>query len=178
MAGNTPRLRAALCTSAMSTPYYGPNEDENTINIEKFFLAGDFVSGVGYGACRPMQAPRLRLMVRTTQAFSSSSGRNAHNTSGSNGRGASRPAFFCAISACCSPSRRSPALSRHVLSRICISRTAITPEALGSKYFLETQSHPVDVLFDSTVFILTFLCDLLVVSGLDTHPQSSTNGRP
>lgn len=30
-------------------------------------------------------------------------------------------------------------------------------------YFLETQSHPVDVLFDSTVFIITFLCDLLVV---------------
>ena len=32
-------------------------------------------------------------------------------------------------------------------------------------YFLNTQSHPIDVLFDSTVFILTFLCDVLVVRG-------------
>ncbi len=52
MAGNIPR-RVILGTSTMSTPYHGPNEDENTINIERFFLAGDFVSGVGYGACRP-----------------------------------------------------------------------------------------------------------------------------
>ena len=33
-------------------------------------------------------------------------------------------------------------------------------------YFLNTQSQPVDVLFDSTVFILTFLCDVLVVRSL------------
>ena len=32
--------------------------------------------------------------------------------------------------------------------------------------FLNTQSQPVDVLFDSTVFILTFLCDVLVVRSL------------
>lgn len=34
----------------MSKPYYGPNEDEATINLERFFLAGDFVAGVGYGS--------------------------------------------------------------------------------------------------------------------------------
>ena len=43
-------LTESSCPYTMSTPYYGPDEDENTINIERFFLAGDFVSGVGYGA--------------------------------------------------------------------------------------------------------------------------------
>ena len=33
----------------MSKPYYGPVEDEDTINLERFFLAGDFISGIGYG---------------------------------------------------------------------------------------------------------------------------------
>ena len=42
-------LSESSCPYTMSTPYYGPDEDENTINIERFFLAGDFVSGVGYG---------------------------------------------------------------------------------------------------------------------------------
>ena len=29
--------------------YYGPDEDEYTKNLERFFLAGDFICGVGYG---------------------------------------------------------------------------------------------------------------------------------
>ena len=29
--------------------YYGPDEDEYTKNLERFFVAGDFVCGVGYG---------------------------------------------------------------------------------------------------------------------------------
>ena len=33
----------------MSQPYYGPDEPEDTINLERFFLAGDFVTGFGYG---------------------------------------------------------------------------------------------------------------------------------
>ena len=33
----------------MAKPYYGPDEDQATIEIERFFLAGDFISGVGYG---------------------------------------------------------------------------------------------------------------------------------
>ena len=32
-------------------PYYGPVEDKATIDLERFFLAGDFIAGVGYGAC-------------------------------------------------------------------------------------------------------------------------------
>jgi hypothetical protein len=28
---------------------YRPDEDNVTLNLERFFLAGDFVSGVGYG---------------------------------------------------------------------------------------------------------------------------------
>lgn len=33
----------------MSSPYYGPDEDENTILLERNFLAGDVASGTGYG---------------------------------------------------------------------------------------------------------------------------------
>lgn len=33
----------------LMAPYYGPDEDPATIFLERSFLAGDFVSGVGYG---------------------------------------------------------------------------------------------------------------------------------
>ncbi|GLB43554.1 hypothetical protein LshimejAT787_1400660 [Lyophyllum shimeji] len=36
-------------------PYYGPDEDSTTIWLERMFLAGDFISGVGYG---------IQLMLR------------------------------------------------------------------------------------------------------------------
>ena len=29
--------------------YYGPDEDDATKDLERFFLAGDFICGVGYG---------------------------------------------------------------------------------------------------------------------------------
>ena len=33
----------------MTQPRYGSQESEDTIQIEKYFLAGDFVAGFGYG---------------------------------------------------------------------------------------------------------------------------------
>ncbi len=30
-------------------PYYGPNEDEATILLERYLVAADFVCGVGFG---------------------------------------------------------------------------------------------------------------------------------
>ena len=33
----------------MSTPYYGPDEDKDTILLERNFLAGDVACGTGYG---------------------------------------------------------------------------------------------------------------------------------
>lgn len=41
-------------------PYYGPHEDENTLNLERFFLAGDFVAGVAYGAQSRIVLLRMR----------------------------------------------------------------------------------------------------------------------
>lgn len=32
-----------------STPYYGPDESASTIFLERTFMAGDFICGVGYG---------------------------------------------------------------------------------------------------------------------------------
>ncbi|TBU24626.1 hypothetical protein BD311DRAFT_790911 [Dichomitus squalens] len=29
--------------------YYGPDEDENTIDLERYFVAGDFITGTGFG---------------------------------------------------------------------------------------------------------------------------------
>ena len=52
-----------LPPAIMSQPYYGPQEPEDTINLERFFLAGDFVTGFGYGtSCR-----RHRSTYRNTK---------------------------------------------------------------------------------------------------------------
>ena len=52
-----------LLASAMSQPYYGPQEPEDTINLERFFLAGDFVTGFGYGG----SSRRHRSTYRNTK---------------------------------------------------------------------------------------------------------------
>lgn len=35
----------------MSKKYYGPDESAYDIYLERTFLAGDFITGVGYGQC-------------------------------------------------------------------------------------------------------------------------------
>lgn len=35
-------------------PYYGPDEDAATIFLERTFIAGDFICGVGYGESKNM----------------------------------------------------------------------------------------------------------------------------
>lgn len=42
-------------------PYYGPDEDPATIFLERSFLAGDFIAGVGYG-----ELPHLSRVVLLT----------------------------------------------------------------------------------------------------------------
>lgn len=33
--------------------YYGPDEDETTKDLERYFIAGDFVTGTGFGQSLP-----------------------------------------------------------------------------------------------------------------------------
>ena len=77
----------------MSQPYYGPVEDKDTIDIERFFLAGDFVAGTGYGTL----LLRTFLALRCThqlilQVFSLSYGPPVRGTYGSNTGRESGPA--------------------------------------------------------------------------------------
>lgn len=38
----------------LMAPYYGPDEDAATIFLERTFIAGDFICGVGYGESKSM----------------------------------------------------------------------------------------------------------------------------
>lgn len=33
--------------------YYGPDEDETTKDLERYFIAGDFITGTGFGESQP-----------------------------------------------------------------------------------------------------------------------------
>ena len=48
--------------------YYGPDESSETIFLERTFLAGDFVSGVGYG--ESLHCGSQLDSIRQAQAFS------------------------------------------------------------------------------------------------------------
>ncbi|RPD82718.1 hypothetical protein L226DRAFT_450718 [Lentinus tigrinus ALCF2SS1-7] len=127
----------------MSTPYYGPDEDENTINIERFFVAGDFVSGVGYGVQLILWAKCALYLWKQRQ------------------RSIKTRLLLYYISLL---------LTVQTITSIVQARTVQEMYIENRNYpggpwvyFLDTQSQPVNVLFDSTVFILTFLCDLLVL---------------
>ena len=55
----TPAPREISQPVMSSKPYYGPQEDEYTKNLERFFVAGDFVAGVAYGARFVLDHPLL-----------------------------------------------------------------------------------------------------------------------
>ena len=52
-----PCLATAWTTLAAMAPqpgvYYGPDEDETTKDLERYFIAGDFITGTGFGESQP-----------------------------------------------------------------------------------------------------------------------------
>ncbi|RDX50536.1 hypothetical protein OH76DRAFT_455853 [Lentinus brumalis] len=123
--------------------YYGPDEDENTKDLERYFIAGDFVCGVGYGimlvlwtSCVRYLWSQRRRSPKTTLLL----------------------VYLCLI---------------FVVETIFCIVQARTVQVIYIEnrnypggpwqYFLDTQYLAINVMFYATLFILTFLCDLLVL---------------
>ena len=151
----------------MSTPYYGPNEPQSTIELERFFLAGDFITGFGYGS---LISPNHRSYELTPML--------------------SIGIQFILWAICARylwlKSRRGKqtTLLLSYITLLLVVETiysvvqARTVELMyidnrnypGGpwQYFLDTQNLPVNVIFIATLFLITFMCDLLVVCRLIT----------
>ena len=78
-----------------SAPYYGPDESPHDIFLERAFLAGDFLSGVGYGEYYYENA-RKNLIYSRIQAFNWFYTRHVHDFCGmgANRGGDSRFSFL------------------------------------------------------------------------------------
>ncbi|RPD64750.1 hypothetical protein L226DRAFT_607814 [Lentinus tigrinus ALCF2SS1-7] len=123
--------------------YYGPDEDEYTKNLERFFVAGDFVCGVGYGIMLVLWTSCVRYLW--------------------NQRRRSPKTTLLLIYLC---------LLFVVETIFCIVQ-ARTVQVIYIEnrnypggpwqYFLDTQYLAINVMFYATLFIITFLCDLLVL---------------
>ncbi|KAL0576738.1 hypothetical protein V5O48_005244 [Marasmius crinis-equi] len=126
----------------MGNPYR-PNEDDASINLERFFLAGDFVAGVGYG---------IQLLLY----------------------------YWCArfLWSRRKVSRQTKFLLVYITWLLIIETIFVVVEANTVQllyvenrnypggpwaFFLASQYLPDDVLFYSTLFLLTFFADLLVL---------------
>ncbi|KAH9923181.1 uncharacterized protein BXZ73DRAFT_51093 [Epithele typhae] len=123
-------------------PYYGPDEDEATINLERFFLAGDFVTGFGYGVQFVLWAISVRYLWNKRPR----------------GRNAMLLLSYITLLL--------------VVETIFAIVQARTVELMyidnrnypGGpwQYFLATQNLPVNVMFFATLVTITLLCDILV----------------
>lgn len=121
--------------------YYGPDEPPSTVFLERTFLAADFLGGVGYG---------VQLVLYTT----------------------------CALYLWKSRFRQSAFLLFYTTFLIIVQTIFMVVQANTVQsiyidnrnypggpwqYFLATQNLPVDVIFFATLFVLTFLSDILVL---------------
>ncbi|KAF8167323.1 hypothetical protein B0H34DRAFT_792062 [Crassisporium funariophilum] len=127
-----------------STPYYGPDESAYDIFLERTFLAGDFVCGLGYG---------IQLVLYTSCAMFLWNARHSRG-------------------------KQSIFLLAYMTLLLCVETIFAAVQARTVQviyvdnrnypggpwaYFLATQYLPINVLFYATLFILTFLADLLVL---------------
>ncbi|KAJ7099437.1 hypothetical protein B0H15DRAFT_546800 [Mycena belliarum] len=125
------------------SPYYGPNESETDIQLERNFIAGDVVSGTGYG---------VQLVLYTTCALYLWRRR----------RDSKQSMLLLAYMTC-----------MLLIESLFLAVQARTVQMIyidnrnypGGpwQFFLASQSDPVNVIFYATLFLLTFLSDLLVL---------------
>ncbi|KAF7289333.1 hypothetical protein MIND_01395300 [Mycena indigotica] len=125
------------------SPYYGPDEDQKTIEYERNFIAGDVIAGTGYGAqlvlyvsCalflwkrrRHGLQPKILLAYMTLMLLIES--------------------LFVAVQA-------------RTVQMVYIDNRNY-PEGPW-EFFLSSQTAAVNVIFLATLFLMTFLSDLLVL---------------
>ncbi|KIK62289.1 hypothetical protein GYMLUDRAFT_164986 [Collybiopsis luxurians FD-317 M1] len=124
-------------------PYYGPDEPEATIQLERFFLAGDVACGIGYG---------IQLVLYYSCAMYLWSRRKQ-----------SRKSLFLLAYI-------TVLLSVSTIFVIVQARTVQLMYVDNRNYpggpfpfFLATQNWAVNVMFDACLFVLTFLSDSLML---------------
>ncbi|KAF8079142.1 hypothetical protein FPV67DRAFT_98873 [Lyophyllum atratum] len=123
-------------------PYYGPDEDATTILLERMFLAGDFISGVGYG---------IQLLLYVMCARYLWTARHAKQ---------SRYLVAYITLLLCVETIFEVAQS-YTVQMIYVDNRNYPGGPWA--YFLATQDLPINVLFIASLFSLTFLADLLVL---------------
>lgn len=124
-------------------PYYGPDEPAETIYLERTFLAGDFISGVGYG---------IQLVLYTTCALYLWSQRKLRK----------QAIFLLAyMTLLLTIESIFMVVQANTVQSIYIDNRNY-PGGPWT-YFLATQNLAINVIFYATLFVLTFLSDLLVL---------------
>lgn len=144
-------------------PYYGPDEDAATIFLERTFIAGDFICGVGYGEFKKHGLPTLLIFIIFTVGIQLLLYVTCFRYLWSTRK--SRP--------------QSVWLLAYITILLCIETIFEAVQARTVQvvyidnrnypggpwqYFLATQNLPINVMFIAMLFISTFLADLLVVS--------------
>jgi len=124
-------------------PYYGPDETADTIMLERMFVAGDFISGVGYGIELVLYLFCARHLWKARRIRSMSSFLLAYIT-----------LLLCVETIF-------EIAQAHTVQMIYIDNRNYPGGPWA--YFLATQNLPIDVVFIASLFSLTFLADLLVL---------------
>ncbi|KAF9479417.1 hypothetical protein BDN70DRAFT_692120 [Pholiota conissans] len=127
-----------------STPYYGPDESAYDIFLERTFLAGDFISGMGFG---------MQVMLYISCAIF------LWNTRKSRGRKSIYLLIYITLLLCVETIFG--AVQARTVQVIYIDNRNYPGGPW--QYFLATQYLAINVMFYATLFILTFLSDLLVL---------------
>ncbi|KAF8640860.1 hypothetical protein AX17_000508 [Amanita inopinata Kibby_2008] len=126
-------------------PYYGPQgEDAYTIFLEKTFLAGGFVTGVGYG---------VQLVLYTMCALYLWSQRSR--------RGKNMLFLLAYITVLLILESMFASVGARTVEDVYVNNRNYPGGPWA--YFLATQYLPENVIFYASLFVLTFLSDLLVL---------------
>ncbi|EFI28731.1 hypothetical protein CC1G_13757 [Coprinopsis cinerea okayama7 len=137
--------------SKTEEPYYGPNASEKEIFIERTFVAGDLLVGIGYG---------IQLVLFTSCAtflwsqIRSSSRRNKR---------ANRMSIFLVayMSLLLTVETIYVAVQARTVQDIYVDNRNYPGGPW--QYFLATQDKAINVIFYATLFLAAFLADLLVL---------------
>ncbi|KAM6503774.1 hypothetical protein JOM56_000717 [Amanita muscaria] len=124
-------------------PYYGPQEDDQTIILERTFLVNIFVSGVGYGAQVIVYIICIRYLWRERK------------------RRGVMLFLLCYITLLLSLSSLGVAVGTWTAEDMYINNRNYPGGPW--MYFVLTQNLPENVIYDITLFLSTFISDLLVL---------------
>ncbi len=143
-----------------STNPYRPDEDEATILLERNFIAGDFISGMGYGMylfgkhdwCLTVPSIGIQLVMYTSCTLYLWRQRKEK-----------KAALFLLvyITLLLAVETIFAAVQARTVQVIYIDNRNYPGGPWA--YFLATQNLAINVMFYATLFVLTFLSDLLVV---------------